>query len=79
MSAFKRSRLSVTISFRVTKEEHALLKEKAAERGIDLVDVIREALDRYFAARNKTDPPLPAPPENVLVNEAERKTRPKNR
>jgi len=48
MSAFKRSRLTVKISFRVTDEENQSLQAKADAAGVDKVDIIREALDAYF-------------------------------
>lgn len=55
MSAFKRSKLAVKISFRVTEEEDAMLKQRAADAGKDVVDVIREALDAYFTAGGVAD------------------------
>jgi hypothetical protein len=45
---FQRQNLSERISFRVTAEEMQLLKAAATRRGVDVVDVIRAALELYF-------------------------------
>lgn len=44
---FERLPLNKTVSFRVTTSEHERLKSLATERGMEIVGLIRAALEAY--------------------------------
>jgi predicted DNA binding CopG/RHH family protein len=41
---------SERINFRMTPHEYELLIQRAAERNVDIVTIVREALEQYFSS-----------------------------